>query len=56
MMNEKSTVTITLDEYKELVAKAERIAAVERMAKSGEYFTPEGVYTILRIEVKEDKQ
>lgn len=58
MMNEKEkiTVSVPLDEYKELLAKAERIAAVERMANSGNYFTPEEVYTILGIEVKEDKQ
>lgn len=57
MMNEnKITVSVPLDEYKELLAKAERIAAAERMANSGNYFTPEEVYTILGIEVKEDKQ
>lgn len=57
-MNEKEkiTVSVPLDEYKELLAKAERIAAAERMANSGNYFTPEEVYTILGIEVKEDKQ
>ena len=57
-MNETGqiTVLVPLDEYKELLAKAERIAAAERMANSGNYFTPEEVYTILGIEVKEDKQ
>mgnify|MGYP003292050970 CR=1 FL=1 len=58
MMNEKEkiTVSVPLDEYKELLAKAERIAVAERMANSANYFTPEEVYTILGIEVKEDKQ
>lgn len=57
-MNEKEkiTVSVPLDEYKELLAKAERIATVERMANSGNYFIPVGVYITLGIEVKEDKQ
>ena len=57
-MNEKEkiTVLVPLDEYKELLAKAERIAAVERMANMENYFVAEEVYTILGIEVKEDKQ
>lgn len=55
MMNEKSTVTIALDEYRELVAKAERIAAVERIISSA-YVTPEEIALLLGIKVKEDKQ
>lgn len=35
-MNE-NTITISLDEYKELLSKAERIAAVERMSRNSVY-------------------
>ena len=56
-MNENTiTVQIPLEEYKELVTKAERIATIERIANSNSYFSMSDFYTILGIEVKEDKQ
>lgn len=47
-MNE-NTITITLDEYKELVSKAERIAAVERMFATGSYIGTEDIKPVLGI-------
>lgn len=47
-MNE-NTITITIDEYKELVRKAERIAAVERMFTSGSYISTDDIKPVLGI-------
>lgn len=47
-MNE-NTITITMDEYKDLVSKAERIAAVERMFASGSYVSTDDIKPVLGI-------
>ncbi|MBR2388165.1 MAG: hypothetical protein IKB02_05285 [Clostridia bacterium] len=46
---EERTITISLDEYKELVEKAERIAAVERFLESASYPSLSDVEPILGI-------
>ena len=57
MMNENTiTVPVPLEEYKELVTKAERIATIERMANSNSYFCMCDFYTILGINVKEEQK
>ena len=57
MMNEKELVIqMSYTTALELIQKAERIATVERMANSKSYYTPEEIYTVLGIEIKEDKQ
>lgn len=45
-MNE-NTITISLDEYKELLNKAERIAVVERMSKTS--YISEDIKAVLGI-------
>lgn len=47
-MNE-NTITITLEEYKELLKKAERIAAVERMFNQTSYVNTEDIKIVLDI-------
>lgn len=47
-MNER-TVTITLDEYCELVKKSERIDTLNRLYKNGDYVTVTEVKKILGI-------
>ena len=47
-MNE-NTITITLDEYKELLKKAERIDTLERMYEGGCYVSDDDVKTVLGI-------
>jgi hypothetical protein len=47
-MNE-NTITITLEEYKELLRKAERIATVERMIASTNYVNVEDIEVALDI-------
>lgn len=51
-MNE-NTITITLDEYTELLKKAERIAAVERIMQRNMFPLIEDIKDILDIKVKE---
>lgn len=54
-MNE-NTIFISVNEYRELIAKAERIKAVERMYASDNYFNDATIKTILGIdEVKESE-
>ena len=54
-MNE-ITITITLNEYRSLIAKAERIATVERILANIKYATMEDIKTALNIrEAKEDE-
>lgn len=50
-MNE-NTITISLDEYKELLIKAERIAVVERL--SAKNYIPEDIRAVLGIPDKEN--
>lgn len=48
------TITITLDEYRTLIAKAERIEAVSRMLGEIQYVNVEDIKAILGInEAKE---
>lgn len=54
-MNE-NTITITLDEYRELIAKAERIEAVGRMIDSTNYVNVDDIKAILGIEQTENKE
>lgn len=47
-MNE-ATITITLEEYKDLLRKAERVATVERMVENSGYVSVEDVELVLGI-------
>ena len=42
-------IIISVEEYKELIAKAERIAVVERMFKSEDYICTKDVLNALNI-------
>ena len=54
-MNE-NTITITLDEYRDLIAKTERIATVVRMFANTKYVTMDDIKVVLDInEVKENE-
>lgn len=48
-------VTISTEEYKTLIKKAERIEALERLLRETEYATMKEVKTILDINCREDK-
>jgi hypothetical protein len=48
-MNE-NTITIALDEYKELIAKAERIETVGRMLGTLNYVNVDDIRAVLGIE------
>lgn len=48
-MNE-NTITITLDEYRELVAKAERVEAVGRIITRTQFVNVDDIKAILDIE------
>ena len=53
-MNE--TITITLEEYRNLIAKAERIETVGRMIGSGNYVSVDDIKAVLDIsKVKENE-
>ena len=45
-------IIITVDEYRELVEKAERIAAVERMMNRTDFVSNEDIYAVLGIKKK----
>lgn len=47
-MNDR-TITITLDEYRDLVKQSERIAAVRRFCNESEYVSVDEVKNILGI-------
>ncbi len=53
-MNER-TITITLDEYRELVQKSERIETVRRFCEKSEYVSVEEVKNILGIKEQKKK-
>lgn len=54
-MNE-NTITITLDEYRDLIAKAERIEAVGRMLGTLQFVNVDDIKAVLGItEVKENE-
>jgi hypothetical protein len=51
-MNEYNfTVSLTKEEYSELIAKAERIAAVQRLVDSGVYVSTDDIYAVLGIKI-----
>lgn len=50
---QEHNIIISVDEYKELVEKAERIAAVERLVNSDDYVSEKNILTVLGIEKKE---
>ena len=53
-MNDR-TITITLDEYRELVKQSERIATVRRFCGEGEYVSVSELKNILGIKEPEKK-
>ena len=46
----KNTITISIGEYKGLVAKAERMSVLERMARNNEYICTSDVLNVPGIE------
>lgn len=52
-MNE-NTITITLEEYRNLIAMAERIAVVSRMLGSTNYVNVDDIKAVLDINVREE--
>ncbi len=55
-MNEK-TITISLEEYNELLKNVERIATIKRMYEADKYFSDENIKVILNIhEAKEGEK
>lgn len=50
----ENTITISIDEYKELIAKAERIATIERMTAQG-YVSTDDMMAVLGIEKPANK-
>lgn len=54
-MNE-NTITITLDEYRSLIAKTERIEAVGRMFDSTAYVNTDDIKAILGINETKEKE
>lgn len=47
-------IIIDVEEYGELIRKAERIAAVERLVNSDGYVSEKNILTVLGIEKKEN--
>jgi phage pi2 protein 07 len=47
-------IIVDVDEYKELVEKAERIATVERLVNSGDYVSEKNILSVLSIKKKEN--
>lgn len=45
----ENTIVISLEEYKELLAKAERIAAVERLLANLDYVRVEDIKVVLDV-------
>lgn len=50
-MNDDTYIVITKEEYCQLVEKAERIAAAERIIKNGDYFAIQTIYAVLGIKM-----
>jgi phage pi2 protein 07 len=50
-MNDR-TITITLDEYRELVQKSERIATLQRLFAKSDYVAAGDIKNVLGIEEK----
>lgn len=49
---QEHNIIISVDEYKELVEKAERIAAVECVMNRADYVSQEDIYAMLCIKKK----
>lgn len=47
-------IIISVDEYKELVEKAERVATVERLVNSNDYVSEKNILSVLGIKKKEN--
>lgn len=48
-MNEQKTITIPLEDFRNLIRQAERVSAVERLFDNTEYVTIEGIKAVLSI-------
>lgn len=55
-MNDDNYMVVTKAEYTELVEKAERIEAVKRLIKDGDYFAIQAIYAVLGIELPKTKK
>lgn len=53
-MENTNTVTISLDEYRELVSKAAKVEVFKKYVSAGEYANTKMCETILGFEVKDD--
>lgn len=51
---QEHNIIISVDEYKELVEKAERIATVDRLVNSGDYVSEKNILSVLGIKKKEN--
>jgi hypothetical protein len=49
--NYPTLVTITTDEYKELLAAVEKIKTVQRLLDCGAYVSPDAIYAALEVYV-----
>ena len=47
-------IIIDVEEYGELIRKAERVATVERLVNSDDYVSEKNILTVLGIEKKKD--
>jgi hypothetical protein len=54
-MNTEKTITITLDEYRELVRIAERVETVKRFVFDAQFCSTEDILTALGIKKKESE-
>jgi hypothetical protein len=48
-MNEQKTITIPLEDFRNLIRQAERVASVERMCEKLEYVTADQIKVVLDI-------
>lgn len=51
---QEHNIIISVDEYNELVKKAERIATVERLVNSGDFVSEKNILSVLCIKKKEE--
>lgn len=49
-MDEQKTITIPLEDFRNLIMQAERVASVERMIAKLEYVTADQIKVVLGIE------
>lgn len=55
-MNDDNYMVVAKAEYTELIEKAERIEAVKRLIKDGDYFAIQAIYAVLGIELPKAKK